>query len=100
LFIVSCPESLLSALNHHIVSIAIEEGARDWLADTYNQVVVHSIGKCFEYLDCVQLEWTPSEKEVVPGTRECVFWCDIDKFVFVIFLYVILKQCSTALAII
>jgi hypothetical protein len=84
LFIVSCPESLLSALNHHVVSIAIEEGARDWLADTYNQVVVQSIEKCFEYLDCVQLEWWPSEKEVVPGTRECVFWCDVDKFVFVI----------------
>jgi hypothetical protein len=83
-FIVSCPESLLSALNHHIVSIAIEHGAQDWLADTYNLAVVQSVEKCFEYLDCAQLEWTPANDEVVPGTRECVFWCDVDKFVFVI----------------
>lgn len=84
LFIVSCPESLLSALNHHIVSIALEEGGADWLADTYNQAVVNSVERCFEYLDCVQLEWAPSRTDVVPGTRECVFWCDVDKFVFVI----------------
>lgn len=84
LFIVSCPESLLSALNHHIVSIVIEHGAREWLADTYNLAVVQSVEKCFEYLDCAQLEWAPTNDEVVPGTHECVFWCDVDKFVFVI----------------
>ena len=84
LFIVSCPESLLSALNHHIVSIALEDGVADWLADTYNQAVVNSVERGFEYLDCVQLEWAPSRTDVVPGTRECVFWCDVDKFVFVI----------------
>ena len=84
LFIVSCPDSLLSALNHHIVSIALEEAAGDWLANTYRQAVVNSVERCFEYLDCVQLEWAPSRTEVVPGTRERVFWCDVDKFVFTI----------------
>ena len=46
-YIVSCPEALLSALNHHIVRIIIEAGAGAWLADSYLRVVTSTVKNSF-----------------------------------------------------
>ena len=81
-YIVSCPEALLSALNHHIIRIVIEAGAGAWLADSYLQVVTSTVQNHFLYLDCLPTEWNPPRAVVIPGTKELLFSCDSDKLVF------------------
>jgi hypothetical protein len=83
-FIVSCPEALLSALNLHIVRIAIESGVGDWLADAYRKGVTATVDKCFMILDCMPLDWDSPNTEVIHGTSERLYACDTDKLVFVI----------------
>jgi len=83
-FIVSCPEALLSALNHHLVRIAIESGEDKWLATAYRNAVTASVQKSFLMLDCMPLNWEPSDTDVVPGTNECLVACDTDKLIFTI----------------
>lgn len=83
-FIVSCPEALLSALNHHIVRMAIENGESKWLATAYRNAVTASVQKSLLMLDCMPLNWDPLNADVVPGTNECLVACDTDKLIFAI----------------
>lgn len=83
-FVVSCPEALLSALNHHIVRIAIENGKDKWLAAAYRNAVTASVQKSLLMLDCMPLDWDPTNADVVPGTNECLVACDTDKLIFAI----------------
>jgi len=83
-FVVACPDALASALNHHIVRLAVEDGSSSQLADAYNRVVMASVADSLRFLDCrpiaVQL---PNDSEL-QNSREALFEPDSDKLIHVI----------------
>jgi hypothetical protein len=82
-FVVSCPEALLAALNHHIIAVAIGHGARGSLVEAYGDATISSVTRFMRYMDIhrvhVSIPGSP-----IPGSRERVFRCDSDKAIYAI----------------
>lgn len=83
-FVVVCPEALLTAVNHHIIALAVEAGATAALADAYGDAVMVSVVEAMRYLDVRTVTSRMPESDTIPGTRECLFQCDSDKLIYVL----------------
>jgi hypothetical protein len=80
-FVICCPEALIACLNHHIVAMATQNGARDVLVDHYANAVTNSVETSMRYMDI-----RPSQVRIpgspIAGSRELVFRCDSDKAIY------------------
>ena len=83
-FIVACPEALLTALNHHIITLAAEGREKDALADAYADAVMLTTIRAMRYLDVRPVNKSLAVPGVIGGTRECLFRCDSDKLIYVL----------------
>lgn len=82
-FVVSCPEALLAALNHHIIAIAIGHGARGSLVEAYGDANTSSVTRCMRYMDIYRVHVSIPGSSI-PGSQERVFRCDSDKAIYAV----------------
>lgn len=84
-FVISCPEALLAAVNHHIIAIAVERGAANSLVQTYTDAIASSVTKFMSYMDIyavpVHIPGSP-----IQGSRELLFRCDFDKAIYTLLI--------------
>jgi hypothetical protein len=81
-FVVPCPESLLTVLNHHVVAIALEHLERHEFVEAYCHQVSLSVALSMRYLGMTSIRYKLPNRGAIPGTRERLFRCDVDKAVF------------------
>ena len=96
-FIVSCPEALLAALNHHILTIITESGARGEFVMSYTNVNLSSVTRFMRYMGihAVQSHLPPPRSAEF---RERVFRCDSDKAIYALIVPDPLKSFRSDLA--
>jgi hypothetical protein len=81
-FIVPCPEVLLTALNHHVVALALGHAGRQAFVEAYSHQVVFSVASSMRYLWITSVGHDLPRRSAIPETQERVFRCDVDKLVY------------------
>ena len=96
-FIVPCPETLLTVLNHHLVSLAIEGADRQAVVEAYCEVASDSVASNMRFMDMTRVRYAFPEDEAIPQTREMLYRFDSDKIAYILILPDTLEDFQPAL---
>jgi hypothetical protein len=85
-FVVPCPETLLTVLNHHLVSLAIEGAEKQAVVEAYCEVASAFVASNMRFMDMTQVRYAFPEDEAIPQTREMLYRFDSDKIAYILIL--------------
>lgn len=83
-FVVPCPETLLTVLNHHLVSLAIEGAGRQAVVEAYCEVASAFIASNMRFMDMTRVRYVFPEDEAIQQTREMLYRFDSDKVAYIL----------------